>query len=86
MAKYKIEIAQSAEKALYRLPKDTLKRILKKILELAENPFPAGVRKLSGMEHTFRVRIGSHRVIYDVYEKIITIIILKIGHRKDVYR
>lgn len=86
MEKYKIEITQSAEKTLNHLPKEVLKRILEKILELSANPFPLGCRKLSSEEHTYRVRTGSYRVIYDIHKKVITIRILKIGHRKDVYR
>lgn len=86
MERYKIEITQSAEKTLNHLPKEVLKRILEKILELSTNPFPLGCRKLSGGDYTYRIRIGSYRVVYDIHKKIVTIRILKVGHRKDVYR
>ena len=86
MAKYKIEMARSAEKALYKLPKNDLGRVVEAIKALAGNPFPQGYRKLSGEQDTYRIRIGSYRVIYEIYHKIVLIKILKIGDRKEVYR
>lgn len=86
MAKYKIEIVRSAEKFLYKLPKNDLGRVIEVIQSLAANPFPHGTRKLSGEQDTYRVRVGNYRVIYEIYHKIVLIKILKIGDRKEVYR
>ena len=61
-------------------------RIVTQIQTLAVNPFPQGCRKLSGEADTYRVRAGNYRIIYEVEGKNLLILVLKIGHRKDVYR
>ncbi len=86
MASYEIEITRSAERQLKRLPPDDQQRILAAILPLSDNPFPRGSRKLSGYDDVLRIRVGTYRVLYSVSERKLIIIILKIGHRKNVYR
>ena len=61
-------------------------RVVRAILALADDPFPKGSRKLSGYADVFRVRIGHYRVIYSVAKATLIVIVLKIGHRKDIYR
>ncbi len=84
MASYEIEITRSAERQLKRLPPDDQQRIVAAILPLSDNPFPRGSRKLSGYDDVFRIRVGTYRVLYSVSEKKLIIIMLKIGHRKNV--
>ncbi len=55
-------------------------------MALAENPSPRGVRKLSGYDDVFRIRVGNYRILFSVSEAEVIIIVLKIGHRRDVYR
>ena len=86
MASYEIEIARSAERQLRRLPPADQQRVVAAILPLSDNPFPPGSRKLSGYDDVFRIRVGRYRVLYSVSEKKLIIIILKIGHQKNVYR
>jgi mRNA interferase RelE/StbE len=86
MANYKISISLSAEKKLKKIPKKDLKKVIEKIQSLSITPFPQGCRKLSGEENIYRVRQGNYRVIYEVENKQLVILILKIGHRKDVYQ
>lgn len=86
MKKYNVVVAQSAEKVLYQLPKEVIPRITLAMQSLADNPYPVGCRKMSGEENTFRIRVQNYRIVYEVHKKTITIIVLKIGHRKDVYR
>lgn len=86
MANYRIEVVRSAEKTLFRLPKKDIVRVTAAIAAMAINPYPDGCRKLAGQNDTFRIRIGVYRVIYEVYEDIILVKVLKVGHRKDVYR
>jgi mRNA interferase RelE/StbE len=86
VANYKIEISSSAEKALRKIPKNDLKKIIEAIQILGINPFPEGCRKLSGEEGAYRVRQGNYRIIYEVDGKKLIILVLKIGHRKDVYK
>lgn len=86
MASYQIEIKPSASKELEKLPRQMVVRVVAAIGELAEDPYPQGVRKLSGFDRTFRIRVGDYRVLYDIYENRLVIEIIRIRHRKDVYR
>ena len=86
MANYRIEFSSTAEKALKKIPKKDLIKIIESIQILAINPFPEGCRKLSSEEGTYRIRQGTYRIIYEVEGKNLKVLILKIGHRKDIYR
>jgi len=86
MASYEIEITRTAEKRLKQIPREDQERVVRAIIALAIEPFPRGSRKLSGYEDVHRIRVGRYRVIYSVSGQKLIIIILKIGHRRDVYR
>ncbi len=86
MKRYRISLSSSAEKALKKLQKQDLRRILAKLESLTIDPFPDGCRKLEGEAHAFRVRVGVYRIIYDVIGNELVIYVLKIAHRKDAYR
>ena len=86
MAKYKIEISSTAEKSLKKIPQKDISKIIEAIQQLAISPFPSGSRKLRGEEGIFRIRQGNYRIIYEVVDKKLIILILKIGHRKEVYK
>ncbi len=86
MEKYRVELTRSAEKTLFKLPKQVIPKIVVVLKALAFNPYPLGCRKLSGQKNTFRVRVQVYRIIYEVHEGLILVKVLKIGHRKDVYR
>lgn len=86
MANYKIEISSTAEKALKKIPKKDLIKVIEAIQILSINPFPPGSRKLSGEDGVYRVRQGNYRIIYEVVDGKLIILVLKIGHRKDIYR
>ncbi|MDF5728334.1 MAG: type II toxin-antitoxin system RelE/ParE family toxin [Rhizonema sp. PD38] len=83
---YQIEIKSKVAKELKKLPKDIRDRINEKILELAENPRPSGVVKLEGSNDTYRIRMGSYRVLYDIFDDILLISVIRVGHRREVYR
>jgi mRNA interferase RelE/StbE len=83
---YSIEWKRSAARELRALPREVAARILRTVEGLRMNPFPAGVRKLSGAEHTYRIREGSYRVIYSVYTSRLVVEVIRVGHRRDVYR
>lgn len=83
---YSIEWKRSATKELRQLPKEVVMRVLEAVEGLRINPLPTGVRKLSGAEHTYRIREGSYRIIYSVYASRLIIEVIRVGHRKDVYR
>ncbi len=86
MARYELEISRTAEKQLRRLPDADQQRVARKMSSLAHDPFPRGTRKLAGYDDIFRARVGPWRIIYSVGAATLIIIILKIGHRGDVYR
>ena len=85
MAKYKITIKKSAAKELEDIPKKDLRKIIKRIQSLAQNPRPPGSQKLSGKDR-FRVRQGNYRIVYSIKDKDSIIDIVKIGHRREIYR
>jgi mRNA interferase RelE/StbE len=85
MASYTIEWKRSAVKELRVLPKDAVEKILKAVEQLSVNPYPVGVRKLVGAEHTYRIREGDYRIIYTIITSSLIIEVIRVGHRKDVY-
>ena len=85
MAEYKIFFRKSVWKDFESIPKKELNRILEKIESLSENPRPSGSQKLSGQER-FRIRQGRYRIIYSIQDDELTVWVVKVGHRKDVYR
>ena len=85
MAEYKILLRLSVMKDFNRIPKKDLKRIMKRIESLANDPRPPGHEKLSGQER-YRIRQGNYRIVYSVRDEDLTVWIVKVGHRRDVYR
>ena len=86
MARHSIEISRTAERQLRKLPVADRRRVARAMVALGDDPHPPGSRKLLGYDDVFRIRVGVYRVIYSVSGRKLVIIILKIGHRKDVYR
>ena len=86
MAHYEVEISRTAEKQLRRLPRTEQVRVARAMLALTDNPFPRGARKLSGYDDVFRLRTGRYRILYSISERALVIVVLKVGHRRDVYR
>ena len=85
MAKYKIAIKKSAAKELEDIPKKDLRKIVKRIQSLAQNPRPSGFQKLSAQQR-YRVRQGDYRIVYSIDDEDSLIDIVKIGHRREIYR
>ena len=85
MVSYRIVFKKSVAKDLRQIPKKDIQAILKRIDILKEDPRPAGVEKLSGDEK-YRIRQGNYRILYMIEDEIITVTIVKMGHRRDVYR
>lgn len=85
MAKYKIELKLSAVKEIERLPKADLKRVLAKIESLTHDPRGPECIKLSG-EDKYRVRVGNYRILYAIEDDVLVVCVVKVGHRKDVYK
>jgi len=85
MGSFEIRWKHSAARELKRLPHEVVLRISRAVEELRQEPFPAGVRKILGAEHTYRIRLGDYRVLYTVLASTLVIEVVRVGHRKDVY-
>ncbi len=85
MASYELVFRKSVTKDLRLLPNKDVKRILDRIRALAADPRPAGCEKLSGQER-FRIRQGNYRIIYELEDFRLIVLVVKIGHRREIYR
>ncbi len=85
MASYSLEIKRSAAKELAALPKQDRARVITRIQTLADEPRPAGCEKLSGQER-YRLRQGEYRILYEIVDAASVVMVVKIGHGRDVYR
>lgn len=83
---YRIEFTPRADRQFRSLPAAVQKRLGKRIDKLAQNPRPRGVEKLEGEIGLLRLRVGRYRVIYTVQDERLLVLVVKIGHRRDVYR
>jgi len=86
MSRYRLVYAPTAAKELGKLPRNIAERILEAIRRLAMDSRPRGCKKLEGETAWYRIRVGNYRVIYTVSDEDLTVRILRVGHRKDVYR
>jgi mRNA interferase RelE/StbE len=82
---YRIEIKRSAAKALKKIPKANRKRIVDKIDSLAESPPNPDTTKMKGNNPFHKVRVGDYRIVYEIQEDVLVILVVKIGHRKDIH-
>lgn len=85
MVAYKVYFKKSVEKDFKGIPKKDLRKIVSKISGLAEDPRPQGCEKLTGQER-YRVRQGRYRIVYSIQDKELSVWVVKVGHRKEVYR
>ena len=85
MAAYKILFKKSVQKDFNPIPKKDLKKILDRIKTLSENPRPPACEKLTG-EQRYRLRQGHYRILYSIQDDELTVWVVKVAHRKDVYR
>jgi len=83
---YQIELTKGAIKQLNKLPTNIKERIEAQILDLAIEPRPDGVKKLKGDENYYRIRVGDYRIIYEIYDEILLITVVRVGHRSKIYK
>ncbi|MBO9482276.1 type II toxin-antitoxin system RelE/ParE family toxin [Salinisphaera sp. G21_0] len=86
MSQYELRWKRSALKELQKLPATTVSRLVALAESLVDQPYPSGCCKLAGTEHTYRVRAGNYRLVYLVHNGQLIIEIVRVGHRKDIYR
>ena len=83
--KYEVRLSKRASRELASLEQSTRSRIVARLEELADNPFPRGAVKLQGREGVYRFRVGDYRVLYEVFRKEGIVLVDKIDHRSGVY-
>jgi mRNA interferase RelE/StbE len=83
---YEVVLERRAERDLKKLPAEVFNRLIPSIKALSENPKPSGCRKITGSENDWRIRIGDYRIIYEIDEEATTVKVMRIRHRREVYR
>ena len=86
MARYRIKALPAAEQDIADLPEPARSRIIRAINMLADNPRPAGVRKLDGCKNLFRLRVGQYRVAFEIQDKILLVLVAAAGNRDKIYK
>jgi mRNA interferase RelE/StbE len=84
--RYTVRMEPSVRKVLDGLQDDMYRRIVRKLEILEENPRPMGVEKLTGPDELYRVRVGKWRIVYAIRDRELVVIVIRIGHRREVYR
>ena len=85
-ARYQVVIDRDVRRVLKRCPADLVRRLRAAILALAVNPRPIGCKKLTGPYDLWRVRVGDWRIIYQIQDDVLIVVVVEIGPRGDVYR
>ncbi|NGZ96504.1 MAG: type II toxin-antitoxin system mRNA interferase toxin, RelE/StbE family [Nitrospira sp. WS110] len=83
---YQIEFSRQADRQFRNLPPQIQKRLQPKIDSLVTTPRPHGSEKLSGADQLYRIRVGDYRLIYAVEDQRLIVLVVKVGHRREVYR
>lgn len=82
---YRVELTRAAERDLRGLSRDVLRRVDRKIQALANDPRPHGAKKLEGSANTYRVRVGDYRILYEIEDAAILVLVVRVGHRREIY-
>ncbi|MEV7526955.1 type II toxin-antitoxin system RelE/ParE family toxin [Agrococcus sediminis] len=86
MTSYSVEFTTAAARELKKLePRAARDKILEKVRALADDPRPPGCRKIAGEQHAWRIRVGDYRVLYEVDDRVVTVAVFRIAHRREVY-
>lgn len=83
---YAVEITPAAKRQIRKLERPVQERIVRRLDALADDPRPPGVEKLEGDQTIYRVRVGEYRIVYEIRDKVLVVLVLKVGHRREVYR
>ena len=84
--RYEVQLVATARRELLKLPARARTRVGDAIRALGADPRPSGCKKLSGNADYFRIRVGDYRILYEIRDRDILVLVIKIGHRRDVYR
>ncbi|MCP2727465.1 type II toxin-antitoxin system RelE family toxin [Limnofasciculus baicalensis] len=83
---YTIEISSLATRQIKKLPSETQIQVLATLAALAQKPRPDGVTKMKGEDNTYRLRVKNYRIVYEILDEQLIVLIVKVGHRREVYR
>lgn len=83
---YKVLFKAHAARAFRKLPREIQIRLRPAINELKEDPRPPGAEKLAGIDDTYRIRVGDYRILYKIHGGILLVLVVDVGHRREVYR
>jgi mRNA interferase RelE/StbE len=82
---YEVRLSEAAKRSLKRLQPDIQARIVKRLVQLQTAPRPPDVKKLRAQDNLYRIRGGDYRIVYTIHDRVLTVIVVKIGHRREVY-
>ena len=85
MTRYSVELTSAAAKQVRKLDAPARARVLRALAGLADEPRPSGVKKLVGTDNAWRIRVGDYRVIYEIDDGIVVVVVFRVAHRRDVY-
>ena len=83
---YQIELTPAAARQLRKLDQQSRRRVQAAVELLADNPRPAGAKRLVGGDGEWRVRTGSYRIVYEIHDQVLLVLVVAVGHRRDIYR
>lgn len=84
--RWQVALTPAAERDFKKLDRTVQRRVLASLELLAETPLPLGVKRLVGLEATYRIRLGDYRLLYRLEEATVVVVVIKIAHRREVYR
>jgi mRNA interferase RelE/StbE len=83
---YTVEIRPAAERQIKKLTTVVQERIIARLEELELDPRPLGVKKLSGIDNLYRLRVGEYRIVYEIQDAVLFVVVVAVGHRREIYR
>jgi mRNA interferase RelE/StbE len=83
---YRVVILPRAQKSLAKIPNPSYESVKKRIVSLGDDPRPPGCQKLKGRDRAWRVRAGDYRIIYEIDDSVLSVTVVDVGHRRDIYR
>jgi mRNA interferase RelE/StbE len=83
---YQVKVAEDAAKFIRKQDKHIQRQIINNIRDLAQNPRPQGCKKLQGYKDLYRIPSGNYRIVYTIKEKMLLVFVVRVAHRKDIYR
>ena len=83
---FRVELRPAALREFKRLPREIQARIRPVVEQLTDEPRPPGVKKLAAQEGRYRIRVGDHRIVYEIHDEVLVVLVVRIAHRREVYR